>query len=192
MYNFYIKRVAAVLAVALCVLTLAGCGQAAALERPTPAADAQTVTINGTCAISKDGDTFTVSGSIDVMDGAYIDVSVVAQDGTILANSTFQKSDELISESFTLTADQLEGVVDVKGYICCAPSYYHKQPDEVYDAYGKEFENIENGEDTAIFSNEGVVLTFASDWLYGEIPSPTAGPTESEEASTSADTTPSA
>ena len=196
MYNFYTKRVAAVLGVALCVLALAGCGQAAALERPEPSEGVQKVTITGTCAISQNGDVFTVTGSIDVMNGAWIDVSVVAQDGTILANNTFQKSDEPISESFTLTEEQLTGVVDVQGYICCAPSYYHKQTDEVYAAYGKKFENIANEGETAIFNNEGVILTFASDWLYGEIPSPTTEPTtepsESAEASASGDTTPSA
>ena len=195
MHNFYIKRVAAVLAVALCILTLAGCGQAAALQRPEPSEGVQKVTITGACAISQTGDVFTVTGSIDVMNGTYIDVSVVAQDGAILANHTFQKSDEPISVEFTLTADQLEGVVDMKGYICCAPSYYHKQTDEVYAAYGKKFENFETTENI-VWNNEGVIALFASDWLYGEIPSPTTGPTtepsESGEASASGDTTPSA
>jgi len=196
MYKFYIKRLTAALAVILCAALLAGCGQAASLKRPEATEGATEVTISGTCSISQEGDVFTVSGSIDVMNGTWIDVSVVSQNGMILAHKTFQRSDEPILETFTITADKLEGVVDVKGYICCAPSYYHKQETEVYNVYGKKFENIQNGADTAVFNNEGVVLTFASDWLHGAIPSPTAGPTptpaETADTSPSAETSPSA
>jgi hypothetical protein len=196
MRNIHIKRLAAFAAAALCVLALAGCGQAAALPRPKPTEGATTVTITGNCAISKSGNDITVSGAIDVMNGAYINISVVAQNGMVLANKTIQKSDAPISETFPLTDEQLASAVDLKGYICCAPSYYQKQPNEVYAAYGKKFENIANGEDTAVFTNEGVILTFASDWLNGVIPSPTAGPTPSPtpaaSTSASAETTASA
>ena len=45
--------------------------------------------------------------------------------------------------------------------------------------YGKNFQNMTNDEDTAIWTNEGVILIFASDWLYGIVSSPTAAPTAS-------------
>ncbi len=194
MHNFIIKRLAAVLAVILCVAALAGCGQAASLKPPTHSDGVQVTTITGSCAITKDGNVYTVSGSIDVMNGTYIDVSVVAQNGMILAHNTILKSDTPISESFTLTDEQMEGVVDVKGYICCAPSYYKKQPSEVYDAYGKKFENLTAADGSMIWNNEGNVLTFASDWLNGVIPSPTTGPTPTAtpETSTSASASASA
>ena len=198
MRNIHIKRLTALIAMALCVVALVGCGQAASLQRPTPTAGAVTVPVSGTCTISEDNGVITVTGTLDVMNGAWIDVSIVAQNSAILSHSTFQKTDEPISLQFTLTEEQMEGVVDIQGFICCAPSYYHKQSDEVYAAYGKKFENITALDENVVWTNEGVILVVASDWLYGLIPSPTPGPTTAPTAtpevsvSAEAATTPSA
>ena len=170
MRKIHIKRLAAFLSAVLIVTALAGCAGATSLPRPTPSAGAQTYSIAGSCTISQSGNVITVSGTIDVIEGTKVNVSVVAQDSRILVERTIGKTSGDISEQFTLTAEQMEGVVDMQGFICCAPSFYEKQPSEVYDKYGKKFENITNGLDTAVWSNEGVVLTFASDWLYGPYP----------------------
>ena len=179
MRKFHIKRLAAVLCAALAAVMLAGCGAAASLPRPTPTAGAPAYEIAGSCQISQEGNVVTVSGTIDIMNGAFVDVSVVAQDSTVLDHRTIQKTSDSIREQFTLTDEQLAEVVDFMGYICCAPTFYKNQPAEVYDRYGKKFENITNGKETAVWTNEGVILTFSSDWFRGVIPSPTQAPAPS-------------
>jgi hypothetical protein len=179
MHKIHIKRLVALLCAALAAATLAGCGAASSLPRPMPTAGAATYNIAGSCAISQEGGVITVSGTIDVIEATKVNVSIVAQDSRILAERTIDKTAGNISEQFTLTDEQMEGVVDMQGFICCAPSYYGKQPANVYDKYGKKFENITNGKETAVFNNEGVILTFASDWLWGIIPSPTQAPAPS-------------
>lgn len=172
------KKMLAVLFTAVFVITaLAGCGGVSSLARPTPDPSASLLPVTGSCAISKNGDVFTVSGTTDIMNGALIHISVVAQDGTAIHQTTITKVQNEISEQFTITAEQLKDVVDLKGYISCAPSYYGKQPNEVYDAYGKQFQNIINDTDTAVWTTEGVLIMFASDWLYGIVPQTTPGPT---------------
>lgn len=182
-----LKWLAGVLSAALIITMLAGCGGAASLQRPTPAptSSAAPVSVDGSCTISQSGDVITVSGTISVMDGTIIDVSIVAQNGMILDHHTLAKTQDAISEQFTVPADKMEGVVDIMGYISCAPSYYGKQPTGIYTAYGKKFENITN-ENNVVWSNEGVVLVFASDWLKGVIPSPTTGPTPTPAATPTA------
>lgn len=171
-----LKWLAGMISAALIITTLAGCGGVSALARPMPSAGAATIAIEGSCTISQDGDVITVSGTIGVINGTMIDVSIVAQNGMVIDHKSFLKTQEDISYQFTVPADKLEGVVDMRGYISCAPSYYGKQPTEILTAYGNKFENITNTENV-VWSNEGIVLTFASDWLRGQIPSPTAGPT---------------
>ena len=172
------KWLAGVLSAALIITTLAGCGAAAALSRPLPTVGAATISIDGSCTISQSGDVITVSGTIGVMNGTVIDVSIVSQNGMVIDHLSFAKTQDTISQQFTVPADKLEGVVDMKGYISCAPSYYGQQPTDpdVYAAYGKKFENITNTENV-VWNNEGIILTFESDWLNGAIPSPTDAPT---------------
>jgi hypothetical protein len=156
----------------------AGCsGGAAPLARPEATPGAATFEITGSCTISREGNVFTVSGETSIMKDALIDVSIVSDSGMVIDHRTITSTGAAISERFTVTEEQLDGVVDMKGYICCAPSYYGKQPKAVTDVYGSKFLNITNDTKTAVWSNEGVILTFASDWLNGVIPSPTNAPT---------------
>ena len=196
MRKIRLKWLAGVLSAALIITVLAGCGGASALLRPVPTPGAAEVSIDGSCTISQSGDVITVSGTIGVMNGTIIDISILAQNGMTIDHYSLAKTQDEVSWEFTVPADKLEGVVDIKGYISCAPSYYGKQPTEVLTTYGKKFENINNTENV-VWNNEGVALVFASDWLYGIVPSPTAGPTPTPIAtpaatpSVSAEATPS-
>ncbi len=172
------KWLVGVISAALIIATLAGCGGVSALQRPTPgpSSTAAPVSVDGSCTISQNGDVITVSGTINVINGTIIDVSLVAQNGMIIDHHAMAKTEENVKWDFTVPADKLEGVADIKGYISCAPAYYGKQPPEVYAAYGSKFENITNT-DNVVWNLEGIELVFASEWLNGVIPSPTAGPT---------------
>ncbi len=176
------KKMLAVLFTAVFVITaLAGCGGVSSLARPTPDPGASQYTVNGSCSISKTGDIITVSGTTDVMNGTIINVSVVAQDGTVIDSINVTQTGAEISQQFTVT-DKYDGIVDMKGYLTITPSYYKKQPSNVTEVYGSQFQNIVNDTDTAIWSSEGVMLVFASDWLYGIVPQTTPGPTPSPAA----------
>ena len=191
MRKIRLKWLAGALSAALIITVLAGCGGAAALLRPVPTPGAAEVSIDGSCTISQSGDVITVSGTIGVMNGTIIDISILAQNGMTIDHYSLAKTQDEVSWEFTVPADKLEGVVDIKGYISSAPSYYGKQPTEVLEAYGKKFENINNTENV-VWNNEGVALVFESDWLYGIVPSPTAGPTPTPIATPAATPTVSA
>jgi hypothetical protein len=192
MRKIRLKWLAGLLSALLIIIALAGCGSISSLAKPAPTEGAATHAVTGSCTISKNGDVFTVSGTTDIMNGALIDISVVAQDGTVIANKTITKTQDAISEQFTITAEQLSSVKDLRGYICCAPSFYGKQTVEVFGAYGNKFENITANAEDMVWNNEGIVLTFASDWLYGVVPettpAPSPSPTVASSDTASADT----
>jgi|GEM_PF-1442870 hypothetical protein len=192
MRKIRLKWLAGLLSATLIITALAGCGSVSSLERPMPTAGATTYTVTGSCTISKSGDVVTVSGATDAMNGALIDVSVVAQNGIVIDHTAIQKTGDEISAQFTVTDEKYGDVVDMKGYITIAPLYYGKQSDEVYATYGKKFENITNDTDTAIWNNEGVILVFASEWLNGVVPITTPGPAPSPTATPEATPTVSA
>jgi hypothetical protein len=179
-----VKMLAVLLAMGLCAFALAGCGTAT-LSRPVPSDASLGVVVAGSCEIAYSGNVITVSGTIDVPDGAWIDVSIVAQNSTTIDHRTIQKSQAPISEQFTLSDEALEGMVDIQGFICFAPSYYHKQSNDIYTKYGNKFQNITNTENV-VWNNEGIIVTYASGWLYGNIPTPTPGPIPSPTETSSA------
>lgn len=154
-FKIYGVAVMVLLAAAL----LAGCG-APALPRPTPSAGAAPVRVSGSCEITVGDGVITVSGETDIMDGALMHVSVVSQAGMIVDSVTFTKNGDTVSKDFSITpAKYDETVQKVAGYITCAPSLYGAQPQSVYDAYGKKFENIDSG---FVWNNDGVVVLFGS------------------------------
>lgn len=186
-----VKWLAGALSALLIIAALAGCGKVSSLPRPTPDPSLSIQNVAGSCSISRDGNVITVWGTTDFMNGAQIDVSVVAQNGMVIDHITIQKTQDEISQQFTVTDEKYGDVVDMKGYITIAPSYYGSQPSEVYAAYGRKFQNIGNTQDV-VWNNEGVILVFASDWLYGVVPSPTAGPTPIAAPTATPEATPSA
>ena len=157
------KTITAAIAV-LMIIFAAGCGSTL-LTRPQPLAGVPTHLITGECEISVDGEQITVSGTTDIMDGAQIHVSVVAQNGMVIDHNIFTKNGDEISRTFTISADKYEGVKQITGYITCAPSMYGAQPQNVIDAYGKKFEQIDVETKDNIWNNDGIVVLFASETI---------------------------
>lgn len=153
---------AAILVVLLAVLT-AGCGSTT-LTKPQMTASAMAVKVTGSCEIEVNGDTITVKGETDIMDGAIIHISVVSQDGMIVDSVSGPKQGDSISREFKITSEKYDDSVKVvAGFISCAPTLYGTQPDAVYTAYGKKFENLEAPEGDIIWNSNGVVVVFGSD-----------------------------
>ncbi len=155
--------VAAILLVSLTVL-MAGCGGAASVPKPTMSENATPVSVDGSCEMSLDGDTITVSGETSLMDGALLHISVVSQDGMIVDYVTMTKSGDQVSHEFTISSEKYDDTVKaVTGFITCAPSQYGEQPEAIYASYGKKFENLQAPEGDIVWNGGGVVVLFASE-----------------------------
>ncbi len=157
------KIIAAVMMALVFTVAAAGCG-AAVVTKPQMTANATAVKVEGTCQIEVNGDTITVKGETNIMDGAMLHISVVSQDGMIVDFVKMTKQGDSISQDFKITSDKYDDTVQaVTGYIACAPSLYGTQPDAVYNAYGKKFENVEAPEGDLVWNSNGVVIVFGSD-----------------------------
>ena len=164
MHRVKYKVFAAVISLGIIVMALAGCG-AASVERPEALAGAPTFEVTGSCDISVDGDTVTVSGETNIVDGALIDISVVGQNGMVIDNETVTKSGDTFSKTFTITGEKYDGIQSIVGYITFAPKTFGNQPDAVYRTYGDDFEYIDAGEGNYIWDKNGIIVMFASDMV---------------------------
>ena len=164
MRNLRLFKCVAVTVAALIMVMMAGCGSAV-LTRPQPLAGVQTYLVTGNCEIAVEDGQIIVSGETDILDGAQIHVSVVAQNGMVLDYTVFTKTDDVFSRSFVITDEKYEGTEQVTGYITCAPSTYGAQPQNVIDAYGKQFEQVDVETKDNIWNNNGVIIIFASETI---------------------------
>lgn len=147
------------------VMVLAGCG-AVSVEKPLIVAGAQMIEITGSCDIAISGNTITVSGETNIMDGALIDISVVGQDGIVRQHETVTKSGDAFSVDFPMTDDIYDdSVQSVVGYVTFAPKFYGNQPDTVYGKYGEEFGLIDAGEGNYTWDSNGIIVMFASEMV---------------------------
>jgi hypothetical protein len=162
--NVYKVGVVAVCLIAF-VMVLTGCG-AVSIEKPKIVAGAQMIEITGSCEIAVSGNTITVSGETNIMDGALLDISVVGQDGIVRQHEKITKNGDSFSVDFTMT-DEIydDSVKSVVGYMTFAPKYYGSQPDEVYQAYGDEFGLIDAGDGNYTWDSNGIIVMFASEMV---------------------------
>ncbi len=157
-------KLSAVVAAAVFITILAACGQST-LSRPQPKVDAVIVEVTGSCGIEVDEDTIKVSGETDIKAGAIIQVSVVSQSGDIIDSEVIVKADDIISCNFAKTQTKYADVESIIGYITFAPSRFGNQPEEIYDIYGENFENIEYKKESVVWDNKGMMVLFASEPL---------------------------
>jgi len=156
-------KITVAVVMALMTVLLAGCSGAVSIPKPTMSENATSVAVDGSCEISVSGDKITVSGETSIMDGALLHVSVVSQDGMIVDFVKITKNGDAVSHDFTVTSEKYDDTVKaVTGYISCAPTIYGQQPQAVYDAYGKKFENIEAPDGSIVWNGDGVVVVFGS------------------------------
>ena len=151
----------------LCLVTIGalfgGCG-GASLPKPTPLPDVPTYAVTGRCEIALNGNVITVSGETDLMDGVFLNISLIAQNGMVVDSVTIIKSGDQVSEDFQIS-DKYDDVISVVGYITCAPTLYGNQPENVDAVYGDKFEYIEATKDNAVWNGDGVIVLFASDMI---------------------------
>ncbi len=157
------KIVAAAILVVLLAAMMAGCGSVT-IAKPQMSEDATAVMVDGSCDIALNGDTLTVSGETSIMDGALLDISVVAQDGMIVDHVKMTKNGDQVSHDFKITSEKYDETVKaVTGFITCAPTLYGQQPEAIYAAYGKKFENLQAPEGDIVWNGDGVVAVFSSE-----------------------------
>lgn len=157
-----LKITAAAILVVLLAVFMVGCGSVST-PKPTMSENATPVAVDGSCEIALNGDTLTVSGEMNVMEGALLHMSIVSQDGMIVDYVTMPKNGDQISHDFTITSEKYdETVKQVTGFITCAPTLYGQQPEAVYAAYGKKFENLQGPEGDIVWNGDGIVVLFAS------------------------------
>lgn len=157
------KIIVAVVMALIFVGAAAGCS-APMVTKPQMTANATAVKVDGSCHVELNGDTLTVKGETNIMDGAMLHISIVSQDGMIVDFVKMTKQGDSISQDFKITSEKYDDTVKaVTGYISCAPSLYGTQPDAVYNAYGKKFENVEAPEGDIVWNSNGVVIVFGSE-----------------------------
>jgi len=159
-------KITAVAAVLVLVMALAGCGGGAALKPPAMKEGAVPVTVTGSCELTIDGDTITVSGEMDVPPQSLLRVSVESQSGITLDSDVIIFEGKKISREFKITEDKYgEGVVSIIGHITFSPRQYGKQPEEVYEKYGTKFENIRPDGINVLWNTNGNFVMFASEMV---------------------------
>ncbi len=157
------KIIAAIMMALVVTVCAAGCA-APVVNKPQMTAGATAVKVTGSCTTEVNGDTITVKGETDIMDGAVLNISVVSQDGMIVDKVNVTKQGDSISQEFKITSDKYDDTIkQVTGYIACAPSLYGAQPKEVIDAYGSKFENVQAPDGDIVWNNNGVVIVFGSE-----------------------------
>ncbi|MGI5918198.1 MAG: hypothetical protein ACOX8N_00860 [Christensenellales bacterium] len=158
-------KITAVVAALILVVALAGCG-GGTLKPPAMQEGATPVTVTGSCEMTIDGDTITVSGEIDVLPGSLVCVSVESQSGITLDSAVVTVEGKKISQQFKITEDKYdEGVVSVTGHITFSPRQYGTQPEEVYKKYGTRFENIKPDGKNVLWNSNGNIVVFASEMI---------------------------
>jgi len=159
------SRISAVAVAALMlVMMLSGCGGANTLKPPAMKEGAVAVKVTGSCEMTIDGDTVTVSGETDIMPGSVVCVSVESQNGITLDSAVVTVQDKKISQQFKITEEKYgEGVVSVVGHITFSPRQYGTQPAEVYEKYGNKFENITPDGKNVLWNTNGNFVVFASE-----------------------------
>lgn len=151
-------------AIALCIIivagVLAGCGSSA-IPKPTPAPENTTppVEVTGSCEISVEGSTITVTGKTSFIDTTVITISVVAQSGMVIdTTDVTQYEDGVVDATFQITDDKYdESVKAITGFLTMTPK---KQNSNVLEKYGNKFEHISSD---AIWNKDGNMVTFSSE-----------------------------
>lgn len=142
-------------------VTLSGCGGSVNTQRPTPLPDAKTYTISGELTASPiENGKITLRANTNLMDGTLVRFSIESVLGEQL------KHEDIIKEGDNLVAEfDISGISQESVYcfLTSTPNLYGDQSKEVFDAYGKNFENLySDNENNIIWNNKGVILIFST------------------------------
>ena len=153
------KKLVLLLVIIITAVTIfAGCGGAQEIKRPKPEEGKITVEVTGSCEAVLNGDTLTVSGQTNLMDGTNGIISVLNANGITLEQQKITKNGDNLTWDFKVTEEWPEVVY---GFITFDTQKSDGQPSEVKEAYGSKFQNL-TGKDT-IWDQKGVIVIFKSD-----------------------------
>jgi len=164
MKKFRYKLILVVAMMLVITTVLAACG-GGPIPMPVPKVKGVEIyDIEGSCELTRSGDTFEVTGDTNIASGAVLYISLHAQSGMELDAVKITKTEDAVSQTFQITDEKYDdSVAQVYAYITCAPTLYGKHAESIYDKYGDDFENTEADEDNVIWNNDGIIFVFASD-----------------------------
>ncbi|WP_147554014.1 hypothetical protein [Christensenella timonensis] len=151
------KKLILLLAVTMvAAFIFSGCNGAQEIKRPEP--DGTTTEATGSCQAVLNGDTLTVSGETNLMDGTNGIISVLNANGITLEQQKITKNGDNLTWDFKVVDEWPEVVY---GFITFDTQKADGQPDEVKKAYGNKFQNL-TGKHT-IWDQKGVIAVFQSE-----------------------------
>lgn len=119
---------------------------------------ANEVYIQGQLTYETSGGEIILKGTTDLMDGAIVHMSIQSTLGESLGSVDIVKQGDNLVAKFPLPSG-----TTIYGFMTCAPNLYGAQSKEVYEAYGKKFENLYSSQENAIIWNQdGVIAIFST------------------------------
>ena len=143
----------------LTIIITTGCA-ATSTARPQPDSADATVYVSGEVEYVLEGTTLTLHATTDLLDGAIVRLSIESSLGETLAYTDIEKSGDNLKAQFDVGNIEDDYIY---AFATCAPELYGKQPKEVTEVYGRDFQNVDSKQDGVIlWGNEGVYVVFTT------------------------------
>ena len=152
------KKILLSFALLILAAGLCACG-AASITKPIPDESAEIVKIDASCTMTRVGDKLKVSVSTNLMDGAVMKVTIDSYNGDQLAAKYYTKAGDNFYVEFDIDPKWSGAVF---GTMVCEPHMNGEHTTEIYDKYGKRFQNIA-GEHILYNMSEGNYLAVQSE-----------------------------
>lgn len=155
-----IKIIVTALMMLAMTAVLASCaGKTNIIAQPVPDSGAQIYEITGSCTVERiDEKNVKVHCSANIMDGAVVAVCLDTYSGENIAKKVYTKESENFYAEFTINSNT-KGPIYAS--LVCMPSTHGKQPTEIKNAYGAQFQNITG--DCIVWNTEGNCVVIMSD-----------------------------
>lgn len=155
-----LKIIARIVLTVMVTAMFAACaGNSNVIAQPVPDEGAEMYEITGTCTVERiDDTTVKVHCTTNLMDGAVVAISLDSYTGENIAEKKYTKQSEGFYHEFTIDKD-IEG--EIYASLVCMPSSHGKQPTEIKNAYGAQFQNIEG--ECVIWNPEGNCVVIMSE-----------------------------
>lgn len=153
-----IKKTVVFLILAVLVFGACACGSPA-IAKPAPDEGAEIAKIDAKCTMTRNGDVLKVSVSTNLMDGAAMKVTIDSYNGDQLAAKYYTKAGDNFFVEFDIDPNWKGAVF---GTMTCEPHANGEHTKEIYEKYGKKFQNIE-GPQILYNTSEGNYLAVQSE-----------------------------
>jgi hypothetical protein len=155
------KQIILVTILALAVMMTTGCigGGGGAIEAPAGAPNGAVMApITGSCMVEVASGKVIVSSDADIMDGAFVVLSVNAMDSDTLAETVIVKNGDNLKAEFAIEDDWGD---EVYGFVVMSPELNGKQAEHILAIYGEHFEKVEA--DNMIYNKKDYMYVVMSD-----------------------------